>query len=293
MQPPLFFAFDASVPDAKACLDQVYEVFSSYRAPRGFCRQCFTPEQEEQICGPRNVRTADYAVFSPIYFEHPNCSGGVATFRHWLPRALECAAFDTRPFPMLPDQIARLGLLSWPLAEQQALRNVFSQAAANWFATGEPAPLGQQVPDDVKGNWLPDIWTAEILLSALTYLRVDPVSLARHMLATDTSWATLGLAAAIGRPSILDDIGYLVLEDTDDEAAMRSAFAALDRRARAGFHHIVTYEVLMNRWEALTARGEEKLAAHLLEAMDRSDPPQFTEQEQADDERLLARIVRA
>ncbi|PLP60393.1 hypothetical protein CYK37_04415 [Mesorhizobium loti] len=288
---PLFFAFDDSVPGTKACLDQVYDVFSSYRAHRGFCRQCFTPEQEEQICGSRNMRTTDYAIFSPIYFEHPNCSGGVATFRHWLPRALECAAFDTRPNPMLPGQIARLGLLSWPQAEQGALRTVFTRAALNWFAKGEPAPLGRQWPDDINNARLQDVWTAEILISALTYLRVDPVSLARHILDTDTPWACLGLAAAIGRPSILDDIGYLVLENADDETPMRSAFAALDRRARASFHRIITYEALMNRRETLVGRGEGKLAAYLLEAMDRADPPQPTAQEQADDEALLAGIV--
>lgn len=287
----LFFPFDDSVPEAGACLDQVYAAFASYRAPRGFCRQCFTPEQEEQICGSRAVRTADYARFSPIYFEHPNCSGGIATFRHWLPRALECAAFDTRPDPMLPGQIARLGLLSWPQAEQDALRDVFTRAALNWFATGDPAPLGRQWPDDVNNTRLHDVWTAEILLSALTYLRVDPVSLASHMLATDTAWACLGIAAAVGRPCILDDIGYLVLENPGDEAAMRSAFTALDRRARAGFHSVLTYGMLMNRWETLTARGEGKRAACLLGAMDHADPPRVTEIEQADDDRLVAAIV--
>lgn len=287
--PPLFFAFDPAVPDARTCLDQAYEAFSSYRVARGFCRQCFTPDEEARICGHGAVRAAHYDSFSPIYFEHPNCSGGIATFKHYLPRALDCAAFDMRLYPTLPGQIARLGLLCWPRDEQQGLRNLFIRAAVDWFATGQPGGLGAQGPEDIKGAWLPAIETAEILLSALTLLRVDPLSLARHMLSTDTVWTTLGLAAAVDRPYVLEDIGYLVLGDAGDEGAMRSAFAALDRNARAGFHRVISYEALMGRWEATLARGDEKLGAYLLAAMDRSEPPQLAEF--TDDAVIVAGVV--
>lgn len=293
MHSPLFFAFDDAVPDAQNCMNQVYDVFSLYQAPRGLCRQCFSLEQEQQICGPQKVRTADYATFSAIYFEHPNCSGGLATFRHWLPRALECAGIDTRPNPPLPDQIVRLGLLSWPRAEQEALRNIFTRAALNWFTTGDPSPLGRQWPDDMKNRLGQDIWTAEILLSALIYVRIDPASLAKYMLATDTTWASLGLAAAIGKPWNLDDIGYVVLESVDTATAMRSAFAALNRHAQAEFHRIITYEALMSRWEAAEARGDEALVTHLLWAMDNRAPFQLTEQEHIEDEVLIASIIHA
>ncbi|MBA8903187.1 hypothetical protein [Phyllobacterium sp. P30BS-XVII] len=285
---PLFFAFDSSGPDAKACLDDVYEVFSPYRPARGFCRQCFTVEQEEQICGQSNIRRADYASFSPIYLEHPNCSGSVATFRYWLPRALECAIFDRCLSPSLPDQIARLGLLSWPQHEQEALRNLFRHAAVNWFVTGKTAPLGQYWPD-IGNDGSQDIWTAEILLLALIYLRVDPSSLANHMLATNTVWSTLGLVAAISPLCNLDDI-YPVLENAEDTTAMHAVLKGLYRYTQARFHHIITYEVLMLRWEAHLARGDEKLASYLLEVMDRYEPPQMVDQ--TDDETFLADLTK-
>lgn len=291
MSPALFFAFHDAVPDTRACLDRVYDVFSPYDATRRVCRQCFTLEEELRIRSPRDVRTADSATFFPIYFEHPNCSGGLSTFRHWLPRALECLALDTRLSPPLPDQIAILGLLRWPQAEQDALRNLFTRATLNWLATGEPAPLFDQTPGDVDNAWRRATQTVEILLSALIYLRIEPASLAQHMLATDTPWASLGLSVAISQGGIPDPT-FLVLENPDDEAAMRGAFAALDRRARASFYRVISYEHLMARWEKAADRDDEKLAASLLEAMMMYVPLQLTDQEFTDDEALIAKVVK-
>ncbi len=165
--------------------------------------------------------------------------------------------------------------MSWPQVEQDALRNLFSRAAVNWFATGKSAPLGQCWSND-GNNSSQDIWKAEILLSALTYLRIEPSSLANYMLAMDTPWTTLGLAAAVS-PLYDADTIYPIVENADDIAAMQAAFAALLHHVRAGFHRIVTYEVLMNRWEATVARGDEKLASYLLGVMDGYDPPQLTQ----------------
>ena len=80
LEADLFVPFPANPPSPEKALEHVYAAFSGYGPSSPFCRQCFTPEQEQRILSGRDVHAKLPSEFRAIYFEHPDCSVGAGGF---------------------------------------------------------------------------------------------------------------------------------------------------------------------------------------------------------------------
>jgi hypothetical protein len=216
---PLFHAFDVTVPDAAACLDRVYDAFADIPVRYGWCRQCFTLEEAQRMRAARGVRRTPLAIFAPIYFEHPDCSGGVETFVHWLPRGLELGFFDGRHDPGLTDQLMRIGLWRRPAPEQAAVRALLTRVACNWFGAGHVAPM--QLADP---TWLATrrgrLNISRRIVEALLFPRVEPASIFDWLMALDQADAWECLLDMVQDGALLVGPAYYVLADAEAREAM-------------------------------------------------------------------------
>jgi hypothetical protein len=288
---PLFLSFEWSPPSTEACRDAVYAAFERHEVGYSFCNHCFEPEQERVQRLPRDIRTAGADIFDMIYFEHPECSGGVATFLHWLPRGLELSFFDERPYPSLLGQMVRAGLPIWPREEREALRQLFCRAMLNWAQTDDPAPLGVIRPSDSPRLATGRRRTATIeILSALILLRIDMTALFRALIDWDRDdfWFFL-LSLCRSDDAFLDDYAYYVLDDPNDLPAMREGIAALQRRARDEAFRLLDRETLLAKW--LSADEENPQLAEEIAHLEALYDVYYTRQsddERAVDERLIA-----
>lgn len=251
----IFTPFDLAPPAAAQCLDEVYKAFERHDIDWFWCAQCFGPDDKKRMRANPNPRTAPAEAFSGIYNEHPTCSGGEATFLHWLPRAIELQFLAKGIDPSLTVQMFRLGMLAWPDAETQALRRLFCRIALNWWASEDITPL-QLTPD--RGMRIHDRTIGRRLMEALCAVRVDMESVARALIDIDTSAAWLSLLDAFQADAILGDSVYYVLHDEEDEVVFRSAHAALNRCARVGLSRYISRQGLVEKW------GEVALADPVL-----------------------------
>lgn len=234
--PALFHPFDETPPEGKACMDRVYEAFAPWPIQWGWCSQCFGLDWERRMRAHADVHTAPRAGFDMIYYENPLCSGGEATFLHWLPRALEIAFFEDDFYPRLSGQLVRLGLLAWPEDMLAPLRQLLFRASAGWFVEGDPRPLQRR--QDECHRPMKDRQVGPELISVLCVLRVDPRSIAQWLLAIDTPAGWRTVLDLLQSETIIGDPVYYVLPQDEWTADFKAAHAALDRRLRAELHRV-------------------------------------------------------
>lgn len=248
----LFAAFDRHPPDGQGCLDRVYRAFADYDVVYPFCRQCFPIEDELAQRRQKNVRTASYDVFCGIYFEHPTCSGGVDTFKHWLPRQLELALLDYGlSRDDLSTQLIKCGVLTWPEPELAALRTLFARLALNWFGRGSIEPLGYipgKSPNFVSGPYegVDSVSYSYELVTILMVLRTDMESFYSWLFDPSSGNGPVAVWTCAGEmlgETLYDHVvyrdTYVVLEDDVDEAQYRQAVAAIQTRAQNDLAHFL------------------------------------------------------
>ena len=263
---PVFHPFDLDVPDSAACLDRLYEVYAEVPVVYGWCRQCFDLAYEEQMRSVRKPRTAPLEAFSQIYFENPNCSGGPATFLHWLSRGLELAFFQGRLNPDLTEQMLRINIWLRPAHEQEALRALFIRVARNWFETGHTAPL--QLSEEPRTPRARDNVSVQII-EALLSLRIDPAALFGWLASLGTAQAWSCLIERLGDSRLLMTPSYYVfdagLDDKHAKPLMEAGLQAVDRIARHALHTQFPAERLTQMWLDWQ-QTEPLLAEELAEA---------------------------
>jgi hypothetical protein len=247
---PVFHPLDLDVPDAAVCLDRLYEVYAEVPVVYGWCRQCFDLDYEEQMRGLRKPRNAPLEAFSQIYFEHPNCSGGPATFLHWLPRGLELAFFQGRLDPDLTELLLRINIWLRPAHEQDALRALFVRVARNWFEAGHTAPL--QMPDEAPRTPRARDNVSVQIIEALLGLRVDPAALFAWLASLETAQAWSCLIERLGDNCLLMIPSYYVfdagLDDKHAKPLVEAGVQAVDRIARHALHTQFPVERLTQLW---------------------------------------------
>ena len=253
------YRFDRNPPDAGRCLSHLYEIFSRYRPNWGWCRQCFTPEEEARTRDAGDPRRATLESFAQIYFEHPNCSGGRDTFLHWLPRGLELTFlnFENDYFPM--EGAMRLGLWRWPKEEQDGLRALFCSVASNWFDGGDPVPFERVTRKSGRDT---DSSVSARIVEALLMLRVDPFDLFSWLARANSTRARAVLVDLTIHEHLVDEAAYYVLDDATDEPLLRNGIGALDRLALDALRRIVTDGRLMRLW-AWADREDRALAGRI------------------------------
>lgn len=263
---PVFHPFDPDVPDAAACLDRLYEVYAEVPVVYGWCRQCFDLAYEEQMRSVRKPRNAPLEAFSQIYFEHPNCSGGPATFLHWLPRGLELAFFQGRLDPDLTEQLLRINIWLRPAHEQEALRALFIRVARNWFETGHTSPL--QMPEEPRTPRARDNVSVQII-EALLSLRIDPAALFAWLASIGTTQAWSCLIERLEDGCLLMAPSYYVfdagLDGGQAKPLMEAGVQAVDRIARHALHAQFPAERLTQLWLDWQ-QNDPPLAEQLAEA---------------------------
>lgn len=246
---PVFHPLDLDVPASDACLDRLYEVYAEVPVVYGWCRQCFELVYEEQMRTLRKPRNAPLEAFSQIYFEHPNCSGGAATFLHWLPRGLELAFFQGRLDPDLTEQMLRINIWLRPAHEQEALRALFIRIARNWFETGHTAPL--QLSEEPRTPRALDNVSVQII-EALLSLRIDPAALFAWLASLGTAQAWSCLIERLGDSCLLMIPSYYVFDAGLDEEHAKplteAGVQAVDRIARHALHTQFPAERLTQLW---------------------------------------------
>ncbi len=274
LPPAVFLPFDRSPPDMQTCLGRVYDVFSHHAIVWNWCPQCFGPAWEQRMHAHPDIRTAPRSAFEMIYFEHPDCSGGAATFLHWLPRGLELSFFDHRLTPDFTAQMFRLGLLAWPEDETAALRQFFCRAAVNWFTHGDHAPL------EITGAQNVGLRLAGGLLA----LGIEAGAIGTWLAESGTPAARRTLLDVLRTEQILE-ASYIALADPELKTLFDEARAALERCTRDAFHTCVTRALLTQEWQADTIREAELLIGT-------SDPIQSSAQRAAD-EAAIAKAMAA
>lgn len=246
---PIFHPFDLDVPDAAACLDRLYEVYAEVPVVYGWCRQCFDLAYEEQMRRLRKPRETPLEAFSQIYVEHPNCSGGPATFLHWLPRGLELAFFQGRLDPDLTEQLLRINIWLRPAHEQDALRALFIRVARNWFEAGHTAPL--QLSEEPRTPRARDNVSVQII-EALLSLRIDPAAVFGWLASLGTAKAWSCLIEQLEDACVLMIPSYYVfdvgLDDKHARPLMETGVLAVDRIARHALHTQFPAERLTQLW---------------------------------------------
>lgn len=286
----LFHPFDRIPPKGEICLDRIYDLFADRPIQWDWCLRCFGSEWEGRMRAHLDVRTAPHDSFDMIYFEHPRCSGGEATFLHWLPRGLEISFFDSRLYPTFHNQMARLGLLAWPQEWLMPLRRLFCRVCINWFAEGDPQPFKRIDFDGTRS--MKDSEIGWELICALCALRVEPQSIAEWLLEIDTPTGWRTTLNLLQSEKILDNFVYYVLPDDAREADFQAAQEALDRRVRADFHRVFSNAVLTAKWER-TFEHDPRLADAVSDAetmLDVYRPGQGIEERGADEEALRRAI---
>lgn len=247
---PVFHPLDLNVPDSAACLDRLYEVYAEMPVVYGWCRQCFDLDYEKQMRSGRKPRDAPLEAFSQIYFEHPNCSGGPATFLHWLPRGLELAFFQGRLDPDLTEQLLRINIWLRPAHEQEALRALFIRVARNWFEAGHTAPL--LMPDEEPRTHRARDNVSVQIVEALLCLRIDPAALFGWLARVGTTQAWSCLIERLEDSCLLREPCYYVfdagLDDKDAKPLMEAGVQAVDRIARHALHAQFPAERLTQLW---------------------------------------------
>ena len=248
-------------------MDALYEAFRGYGAPSGgFCRDCFDPETERGIMRPGPLRRKPYEEFSPIYYEHIDCSVGAGGFMYFLPRALEACAFEPYADADLLEGAVKCGLHVLPDRERGALLNVFARAAQGWFEGGDMAPLIGPVADCAKpyaaGDW-PNVQAGEFLVRALLNLRVRPDRVFSWLASRDTPGAWMCLCALLSTKAILERPVYFALDG--HEQALGNTVDALDRVARSDLFATISRDRLLDAWTR-HGSGDQDIERRLSEA---------------------------
>lgn len=109
----------------EAAKAQMYDVFGYVARPARVdgCPHCVEPGQERVLlAGP--VRSIDATALAHYAAKALNTWGGVAEFRYFLPRLLECAAADAFGYPdpeIVFGKLATVDWQTWPETEREAI----------------------------------------------------------------------------------------------------------------------------------------------------------------------------
>lgn len=261
---PIFHCFDVASTNSDACLDQLYAAFIRHRPAWNWCRQCFTPETEDETRRQPNPRGAPAASFAHIYYEHPNCSGGRETFLHWLPRGLTLFLLDPDfdSYASFLEVMVRLTPWRWSFDEQDAVRTLLCRAAIGWFKGGDPAPLRLEREAQDQSC---DGGVSETLVRALLALRVNPFDLFTWLARIGGQRAYEVLLDLAIAPRLTEDPTYFVLDDEADAAIQHAALDALDRLARDALTRIVIGHDRARRLWAWAERSDPMMARSIAE----------------------------
>ncbi|WP_431901130.1 hypothetical protein [Nonomuraea sp. bgisy101] len=115
----------------EAAVRRMYDVFGHVTRPERMdgCLHCVEPGQERPLlAGP--VGSIEAAVLARYAARALNTWGGVAEFRYFLPRLLECAAADAFVYPdpeIVFGKLASAEWRTWPDEERDAVTGFLSE----------------------------------------------------------------------------------------------------------------------------------------------------------------------
>ena len=258
LEAELFVPFPANPPAPQEALERVYAAFAGYGPSSPFCRQCFTPEQEQRILSGRDLHAKVPGEFRAIYFEHPDCSVGAGGFMYFLPRMLETLFFPELEYEFFRTTVM-CGLYATSQAEQAALRDIFTIAANGWFRGADisilmpvmdgeriyPAPC-RMASDDM----------CETIVDALLHLRVHPREMFSWLAQSNTAAAWTLLCRAMQDPQLLLEDPVYFAVDKEYEPAFHAMAQALRKLAWSDLFVIITPDVLARAWESIGMRNQ-------------------------------------
>ena len=195
-------------PALDDALARLRAAFAGYTGVGAFCTDCYEPGWVLEI--ERASRKANPAPqeFAQIWFEPVNCSGGVETIKHFVPRGLETCFWVRGSGGFIEtvelfDRLLTADLLVWPDAEIDALRGVVGRLFVDWFERGECA-LGETAPVDAPHAgcpWSLDRgWPSERIVHAARAVRLDPADLVERLVACGTRQADAQLVKMVRGP---------------------------------------------------------------------------------------------
>jgi len=163
-----------------ACID----AFAEHPIPTHLCCQCYDAPREQQIIGAaRAIHAGKMPTpheYGQIYFEHPDCSGGVDTIKLFTPFGLrELLTGQTEIVEdrftcyEVIEKMVQSGFWWWPLDQQATVREVALCLFWDWFEDGHYAwPVSDRVK---KGTLGP----GDDILTLCTLCLIDPYDLVR------------------------------------------------------------------------------------------------------------------
>ena len=256
---------------------------------RPACAQCFDVETERKVLASGDLRSKPLHEFSPIYYEHPNCSVGADGFFHFLPRAIDTFDPDGGDAAMIIlEKPLQCGLYALPEAEQIALRLLFARATIGWFRQRTPRPFGGAYGRECPRPLWRDDEIEAILIHGLVHLRVRPASVFIWLKELNNEWAWMFACRVIAQchgggfqPDFIEpEVYYAVAKD--DEAGFRAMAKALGRIARSDFFAAIGKDDLALAWETVGMQDQSLYDAfHYADGL--YDAVKFT---QTMDERL-------
>ncbi|TKW68729.1 MAG: hypothetical protein DI616_01685 [Paracoccus denitrificans] len=152
---------DPAAVDAafQACVD----VYRDHPAPTHLCRQCLSEEMEKQIIGAAHLaqqgKTPSPQDFAQIYFEHPDCVGGLDTIKLFLPHGIRTMlsgrppnGFGSYSYPEVLEANLKAGFWFWPAKLIDPVRELAARLFWDWFRDGRyDWPRPEQGAEDMIG----------------------------------------------------------------------------------------------------------------------------------------------
>jgi hypothetical protein len=166
-------------------------VCRDHRAPTHLCEQCFPDPFKTKLRNAAEAVAAgkdpDIDGYAPIYFEHPNCSGGIETHKLFAPYGVRdlltgCAPDGSKTFyyAEVLESMVRAGFWFWPEDLRTPFRAIAARLFWDWFRDGTYRwAQPDDAPDDLLGP-------GDDILTLCSLCLIDPYDLVATLVTLET-----------------------------------------------------------------------------------------------------------
>jgi hypothetical protein len=276
-------------------MDALRVACAGFDAPSHVCAQCYKDDIATRfVAAAREVARGGAPApeeFGQMYFEHPECSGGIDVVKLMFPRGVETMLVGTQPpgfagYPEVLENAFQSGIWFWPAPIRLALRAVAGRLFWDWFGQGHYGLDGWPVAgreDDTVGP-------GDDILKLCAAALIDPAHVVACLEKLETIWADDALTlcllgASAAAPS------YCAAETHEQDKqylpAMEALFACLRAREAGAALEVVTpdwlqaaffrYEISHPVLAAEVSKLENFYPIHTVEAVKAAQGPTMME----------------